>query len=99
MARATARITLIEVVLFLGLLVVLLRAGQLQLVQGSTWRAEATRARQEKRVLPARRGGIYDRNGVQLAVTQEYFHVGIAPNELKKPGSDARRIAKALGMP
>jgi cell division protein FtsI (penicillin-binding protein 3) len=98
MARATARITLIEVVLFLGLVLVLLRAGQLQLVQGNTWRAEATRARQEKRILPARRGGIFDRNGVQLAVTQEYFHVGIAPNELKNPGADARRIARALGL-
>jgi cell division protein FtsI (penicillin-binding protein 3) len=98
MARATARITTIEAVLLLGLLAVLLRAGQLQLVEGGKWRAEATRARQEKRVLEARRGGIFDRNGVQLAVTQEYFHVGIAPNELRDSGRDARLIAKSLGL-
>lgn len=99
MARATARITTIEVVLALGLLAVLVRAGQLQLVEGGKWRAEAQRARQEKRVLEARRGGIFDRNGVQLAVTQEYFHVGIAPNELREPGRDTRLIAKSLGLP
>ena len=99
MARATARITLIEVVLGLGLVAVVLRAGQLQLVEGARWRAEAQRARQERRVLEARRGGIFDRNGVQLAVTQEYFHVGIAPNELREPGADARVIARALGIP
>ncbi len=99
MARPTARITLIEVVLGFGLLAVLFRAGQLQLVEGGKWRAEAQRARQEKRVLEARRGGIFDRNGVQLAVTQEYFHVGIAPNELRDPGPDTRLIARALGMP
>jgi len=99
MARATARITLIEVVLGLGLVAVVLRAGQLQLVEGGRWRAEAQRARQERRVLEARRGGIFDRNGVQLAVTQEYFHVGIAPNELREPAADARVIARALGIP
>jgi len=99
MARATARITTIEVVLALGLLAVLVRAGQLQLVEGGKWRAAAERARQERRVLEARRGGIFDRNGVQLAVTQEYFHVGIAPNELREPGRDTRLIAKSLGLP
>jgi cell division protein FtsI (penicillin-binding protein 3) len=99
MARPTARITLIEVMLGLGLLVVLLRAGQLQLVEGGKWRAEAEQARQERRILEARRGGIYDRNGVPLAVTQEFFHVGIAPNELREPSADARAIARALGMP
>src|SRR5512147_135601 len=99
MARATARITLIQVMLGLGMVIVLVRAGQLQLIEGSKWRAEAEQARQERRILEARRGGIYDRNGVPLAVTQEFFHVGIAPNELREPSADARAIARALGMP
>jgi cell division protein FtsI (penicillin-binding protein 3) len=99
MARASARIRLIEVILGLGFVAVVLRAGQLQLVDGARWRAEAVRVRQERRVLEARRGGIFDRNGVQLAVTQEYFHVGIAPNELRDPAADARKIARALGLP
>lgn len=99
MARPTARITLIEVVLGLGMLAVLVRAAELQLVEGGKWRAEAEQARQERRVLEARRGGIYDRNGVPLAVTQEYFHVGIAPNELRDLPGDGKVVARALGMP
>ncbi|MFN8654299.1 MAG: penicillin-binding transpeptidase domain-containing protein [Gemmatimonadales bacterium] len=99
MARATARIGLIQVVIGLGMIAVLARAAQLQLVEGAEWRARAEAARQERKVLVARRGGIYDRNGVPLAITQEYFHIGIAPNELLEPGDDARTIARALGMP
>ncbi len=99
MARATARITLIQVVLGLGMVAVLVRAGELQLLEGGRWRAEAEKARQERRILEARRGGIYDRNGVPLAVTQEYFHVGIAPNELRDLSADGRAVAKALGLP
>jgi cell division protein FtsI (penicillin-binding protein 3) len=48
--------------------------------------------------LPARRGGVFDRNGVPLAATQESFHVGLAPNELRNPRQDARVIAEALGL-
>lgn len=99
MAKPTARIGLLQAVLLLGALAVVGRAAQLQLVQGARWRAEAERARKERVVLPARRGGIYDRNGDALAVTQEYFEVGIAPNELRSPVRDARTIAKALKLP
>jgi cell division protein FtsI (penicillin-binding protein 3) len=99
MAKPTARIGLIQVMLALGFVVVVGRAAQLQIIQGGTWRARADSVRREKVVLPARRGGIYDRNGVQLAVTQEYFEVGVAPNELRSRGADTRAIAKALGIP
>ena len=44
--------------------------------------SEAERQRTERTVLPARRGALYDRNGVPLAVSQEFYHVGVAPNEL-----------------
>lgn len=99
MARPAARIALIQVVLAIGALLVVLRAGQLQLVQGAKWRAEAERSRQMNQILPARRGGVYDRNGVVLALTQEFFTVSIAPNELRDRVSDGRTIARALGLP
>lgn len=99
MARSAARITLIQAVLALGALLVVARAGQLQLVQGARWRDEAERSRQVAQVLPARRGGVYDRNGVPLALTQEFFSVGIAPNELREPAADARTVARALNVP
>ena len=96
MAKPAARIGLLQAMLLLGALAVVGRAGQLQLVEGAKWRAEAEQSRKERVVLPARRGGIYDRNGDALAVTQEYFEVGVAPNELRSPVRDARTIAKAL---
>lgn len=99
MAKLGARIALLQFVLALGALAVVVRAAELQLVEGAAWRAEAERTRKEKVVTPARRGGIYDRNGVALAVTQEYFDVGIAPNELANRGEDVRTIARALGRP
>jgi cell division protein FtsI (penicillin-binding protein 3) len=50
-------------------------------------------------VLPARRGALYDRNGVPLAVTQEFYHVGIAPNELDDPTAARRLLVRSLGVP
>jgi len=99
MAKPSARISLIQAVLALCALIVVVRAAELQLVEGQKWRAEAERTRREKRVLPARRGDIHDRNGVPLAVTQEYYEVGIAPNELRDRVRDARTIARGLGLP
>ncbi len=99
MARAGARISLLQAVLALAAVVVVGRAAELQLFQAARWRGEAERTRQEKVISPARRGGIYDRNGVALAVTQEYFAVGIAPNELVDRGQDVRTIARALDPP
>ncbi|MEO8140128.1 MAG: hypothetical protein ABI742_10805, partial [Gemmatimonadota bacterium] len=99
MAKVSARISLLQVMLALGALAVVVRAAELQLVQGAHWRAEAERTRREKVITPARRGGIYDRNGVALAVTQEYFGVGIAPNELSSRREAVRTIARALSRP
>lgn len=99
MAKPRVRITTIEVGLLFGALLVVGQAAKLQLVEGRKWRAEAEQVRRETRVIPARRGGIYDRNGEPLAVTQEYFSVGIAPNELRERSRDVRTIAKALGIP
>ncbi|HEU4569694.1 MAG TPA: hypothetical protein VFS07_03910, partial [Gemmatimonadales bacterium] len=99
MAKFDTRLTFVQVGLAAGLVLVLAQSARLQLVRGSTYAAEAERSRTAHEVLPARRGAIRDRNGVPLAITQEYYHVGIAPNELADPGADARTIARALGLP
>jgi cell division protein FtsI (penicillin-binding protein 3) len=99
MARFAARVRVVEAVLALTAVIVIARAAQLQLMQGGQWRTEAERVRRERVVTPARRGGLYDRDGVPLAVTQESFHVGIAPNELKDIGADGRTVAQALSLP
>jgi cell division protein FtsI (penicillin-binding protein 3) len=99
MAKVTARIALLEVVFVLAVLAVLGRAAQLQIVQRSQWESEAEEQRKLHVVLPARRGGIYDRGGVALAITQEYFHVGIAPNEVEGRSATINAVAKSLELP
>lgn len=93
MARPHTRIAVVQFAFGLGVLGILARAAQLQLFQGDRWAEQAQRQRTERAVLPARRGAIYDRNGVPLAVSQEFYHVGVAPNEL----ADWRRAAQLLG--
>ncbi len=82
MARPQARITAIQFGFALGVIAILARAAQLQLMQGGRWAEQAQRQRTERTILPARRGALFDRNGVPLAVSQEFYHVGVAPNEL-----------------
>jgi len=97
-ARPLVRLQAIFGVMLLALLVLLGRAAEVQVVQGRRWAALATAARTERVILPARRGGLSDRRGTPIAVTQETYHVGIAPNELKDPAGDAEAIARALRL-
>jgi cell division protein FtsI (penicillin-binding protein 3) len=98
MARPAARIAVIQVGFALGVLALLTRAVQLQIVEGAAWAQLAERSRTERRVLPARRGALYDRNGVPLAITQEFYHVGIARNELHDPAAAFRILVRSLGV-
>src|SRR5712664_191423 len=46
--------------------------------------------------LDARRGALYDRHGTAVALTQETYHLGVAPNELRDPVRDVPAIARQL---
>jgi cell division protein FtsI (penicillin-binding protein 3) len=98
MAKPTARIAVVQLGFVVGMLAILGRAAQVQIVEGDQWAKEAARKRTERVVLPARRGGLYDRNGVPLAVTQEFYHIGIAPNELENIPSAFRVLVRNLGL-
>ncbi|MGH7519044.1 MAG: peptidoglycan D,D-transpeptidase FtsI family protein, partial [Gemmatimonadales bacterium] len=99
MTRSAARIAAVQFCFALGIAALVVRAAQLQLVQGGRWSAEAENQRTERSVLPARRGAIYDRHGVPLAVTQEFYHVGVAANELADRGRAVRLLAAQLALP
>jgi cell division protein FtsI (penicillin-binding protein 3) len=98
MAKPLARIAAVQFGFALAILAILARAAQLQLFQGDRWAEQATRQRTERAMLPARRGGLYDRNGVPLAVSQEFYHVGIAPNELSDTRGAGRLLSRHLGV-
>jgi cell division protein FtsI (penicillin-binding protein 3) len=98
MAKPQIRIAAIQFGFLLAVLAILVRAAQLQIVQGDRWAREAERKRTVRVVLPARRGALYDRTGVPLAITQEYYHVGVAPNELTDRGTAFRLLVRSLGV-
>jgi cell division protein FtsI (penicillin-binding protein 3) len=99
MAKPLARIAAVQFAFALGILALVARAAQLQLFQGDRWAEQATRQRTERAVLLARRGGLYDRNGVPLAVSQDFYRVGVAPNELAEPRAAGRLLSRHLGVP
>ena len=98
MTRPQTRIAVVQFGFALGVLGILARAAQLQLFQGDRWAEQAERQRTERAVLPARRGALYDRNGVALAVSQEFYHVGVAPNELTNRNQTLSLLSRRLGI-
>jgi cell division protein FtsI (penicillin-binding protein 3) len=98
MAKPAVRIAAIQFGFAVGILAVLTRAAQIQIVEAERWQREAARQRTEKVVLPARRGALYDRNGTPLAITQEFYHIGVAPNELEDIRSAFVLLVRNLGV-
>jgi cell division protein FtsI (penicillin-binding protein 3) len=98
MPRAQTRIAVVQFAFVLGVAAILARAAQLQLLQGDRWAEQAQRQRTERAVLPARRGALYDRNGVPLAISQEFYHVGLAPNELTDRHRALQVLTRQLGL-
>ena len=98
MAKVLVRLRVVELGLAVALLALLARAAQVQLLEGSRYAAVAKAQRTEHVVLEAHRGTLYDRHGLGLALTQETYHVGIAPNELRDPARDAAIIAHQLRL-
>ncbi len=99
MARPQIRIAVVQFAFALCVLGIVARAAQLQIFQGDRWTDQARRQRTERAELPARRGALYDRNGVPLAVSQEFYHVGVAPNELSNLRRTAQLLSRHLGVP
>lgn len=97
MAKPANRIQFLQVLLLLGFLTVVIRLGQVQLVQHERWASEATTKRTRVEKLPARRGTIYDRHRVQLAKAQDFYRVQIATNEVRDTAAVINEAVRALG--
>ncbi len=99
MTRPQLRLHVVQAAFGVALLILLARAGQVQLLQGSRHAATARSQRTERVELAARRGTIYDRNGTPLALTQRVYRVGVAPNELRDANQVAQLLTETLGVP
>lgn len=96
--RSGARLAAIQLAFAIGIVAVIARAVQIQIVRGAAYAEQARATRTETVALPARRGTVFDRTGTPLALTHETYHVGIAPRELRHPEEDMQRIRRQLGL-
>jgi cell division protein FtsI (penicillin-binding protein 3) len=86
------RIGLAHAVLAAFAAAILFKAADVQLVQGTRWRARAARQQTAERVVPAPRGDIMDATHRVLAQSRETVRLEIAPREVREP----RKLKAAL---
>ncbi|HTO74366.1 MAG TPA: penicillin-binding protein 2, partial [Gemmatimonadales bacterium] len=98
MARVKARMLFLEIGLALAVGAILARAAQLQIVRGTEFAARAAEDRRIRVVLPARRGALLDRSGNPLAMTQESYHIGIAPDQVTDRAALVQQASRSLGI-
>lgn len=79
-------------------LLVVGRGVQLQAFEGERWAEAAAKQQQDRVPVPARRGAIYDRDGVPLALSYETFRVSVAPRELRDRNAAAAALREVLGV-
>ena len=81
----------------LSAVAITVRAGQIQIVQASAWRAIASDQHQDDESLPAARGTILASNNLPLSVTRERVRVNIAPREIQDADFTRKRLVEVLG--
>ena len=78
--------------------VVVGRLVQIQIAEGSRYRARAQRQQERRIEIPGQRGSILDREGRELAVSVEAASIYAIPDDVQDPSRTAERLAPVLGM-
>ena len=78
--------------------VMVARAAEVQVVERVAWASEALAQHEEVREVPAARGRVLDRNGVELAVTHWRASVGVSPREIRDRGAVTSALVEELGL-
>jgi cell division protein FtsI/penicillin-binding protein 2 len=79
--------------------VVIVRAAWVQGVRGGALSADAQGQQTEKVVVPGVRGRILDRNGKELAISEDAATVFATPYQVTDPEGTARKLAPILDLP
>jgi cell division protein FtsI (penicillin-binding protein 3) len=99
MALVPRRIGLLFAVFLFLLVLAAGRATWLGTVKGATLRDAAATQQEADTLVPATRGPIVDRRGVELAVSEPADDVSATPYLVKDPAKAAGQIAAVLGQP
>jgi len=97
-ARPAIRLFAILGVMTLALTAVLGRLVQLQVVKAAAYASLGDRQRIRRIELPAKRGTIFDRNGVPLAMSVDARAIYANPQFISDPAGTARAIAPIIGL-
>lgn len=92
------RLTIVWLFFLLMFLVVVVRAFQLQILQGEKLKRLGERQHLKEWIILPKRGTILDRAGEPLALSLEVQSVYARPRRLKDPEAVARSLARALGL-
>jgi cell division protein FtsI (penicillin-binding protein 3) len=95
---ANRRIRLLLAVFVLAFAVAFLRAAWLQGVRAASFGRLASSQHSEDVVIPAARGTIYDRGGVQLAIGEQAQTVYADPRRVTDPKGEAATVARILRL-
>jgi len=92
------RIRLLLAIFVLAFGVAFLRAAWLQGVRAASFGRLASNQHSEEVTIPAARGTLYDRGGVQLAIGEQATTVYADPRTVTDPRSEAATVAKILRL-
>jgi len=92
------RTRLFALVLTVWAAVVVGRLVQVQIAQGTRYRARAQRQQERRIEIKGSRGSILDREGRELAVSVEAASVYAIPDDIENPRAAAQALAPLLGM-
>lgn len=97
--KVSAHIGIGAFILWLGLFVITVRYGWLQLVQGDAMETRIRMESGEELVNPTPRGPILDRNGRELAVSLMLKSLFVDPNNVQNPQELASKLAPLINLP
>jgi cell division protein FtsI (penicillin-binding protein 3) len=92
------RTRLFALILALWGAIVVGRLVQIQIADGSRYRAKAQRQQERRVEIPGQRGSILDREGRELAVSVEAASIYAIPDDVENPRATAEKLAPVLGM-
>ncbi|HIE47410.1 TPA: hypothetical protein EYP84_00785 [Candidatus Bipolaricaulota bacterium] len=96
--QALRRAALVFALLGLGVLAVVGRLVQLQVVEHEEWLALAQAIQEDVVEIPQRRGTIYDRNGLPLACDVPGYSIALDNYHMTKPELLVGLLEEVLGL-